>query len=121
LAKRWFSKEKRILFQAGAAEFEGLDAIIGSRKIAVAVKTTGHGAPSVQWQVKPGGWTTLFKGDERPDFVVFVWFTNRDALTTAACSLSPRRWWMLMYFKLTCTGTITSSVMGYLAWTRATL
>jgi hypothetical protein len=55
-------------------------AMKGSRKIAVAVKTTGHRAPSVQWQVKPGGWTTLFKGDERPDFVVFVWFTNPDAL-----------------------------------------
>jgi hypothetical protein len=54
-------------------------AMKGSRKIAVAVKTTGHGAPNVQWQVRPG-WTTLFKGDERPDFVVFVWFTTREAL-----------------------------------------
>jgi hypothetical protein len=53
-------------------------AMKGSRKIAIAVKTTGHGAPNVQWQTKPGA-TTLFKGDERPDFVVFVWFTAQDA------------------------------------------
>jgi hypothetical protein len=53
-------------------------AMKGSRKIAVAVKTTGHGAPNVQWQIKPP-MKTLFKGDERPDFVAFVWFTAPDA------------------------------------------
>jgi hypothetical protein len=53
-------------------------AMKGSRKIAIAVKTTGHGAPNVQWQIKSGA-KTLFKGDERPDFVVFVWFTARNA------------------------------------------
>jgi hypothetical protein len=51
---------------------------VGSRKIAIAVKTTGHAAPSVQWQIKPRA-KTLFKGDERPDFVVFVWFTAQNA------------------------------------------
>jgi hypothetical protein len=29
-------------------------------------------------EMKPGS-TTLFKGDERPDFVVFVWFTTPSA------------------------------------------
>jgi hypothetical protein len=54
-------------------------AMKGSRKIALAVKTTGHRATTAQWSVRSPDWTTLFKGDARPDFVVFVWFTNPDA------------------------------------------
>jgi hypothetical protein len=51
----------------------------GLRTIRIAVKTTGHGGQNAQWSVIPN-WTTLFKGDVRPDFVVFVWFTNPKAL-----------------------------------------
>jgi hypothetical protein len=53
-------------------------AMKGARKVSIAVKTTGHGGKSVQWAAKPG-WKSLFKGDTRPDFVVFVWFTSRVA------------------------------------------
>ena len=49
-------------------------AMKGSRKIALAVKTTGHRATSAQWSVSSPDWTTLFKGDTRPDFMVSVWF-----------------------------------------------
>jgi hypothetical protein len=47
----------------------------GSRNIRIAVKTTGHGSQNIQWGVDED-WTTLFKGDVRPDFVVFVWFSD---------------------------------------------
>ena len=47
----------------------------GSRNVRMAVKTTGHGSQNVQWSV-PQNWSTLFKGDVRPDFVVFVWFND---------------------------------------------
>jgi hypothetical protein len=63
-------------------------AMKGSRKIAMAVKTTGHAVPSVQWQAKPA-WTTLFKGAERPDFVIFVWFTSRTALDDCRLFIVP--------------------------------
>src|SRR5262245_43432010 len=45
----------------------------GSQNIRIAVKTTGHGGANAQWSVKED-WatTTLFKGDVRPDFVIFV-------------------------------------------------
>ncbi len=49
----------------------------GSKTIRIAVKTTGHGGQNSQWSVKPD-WKTLFKGDVRPDFVIFVWFTTRE-------------------------------------------
>jgi hypothetical protein len=52
----------------------------GSRNIRIAVKTTGHGSQNMQWSVDQD-WTTLFRGDVRPNFVVFVWFDdskNRD-------------------------------------------
>jgi hypothetical protein len=52
-------------------------AMTGSRKIAIAVKTTGLGSSTIVWNMKPG-WTTLFKGEVRPDYVVFVWFTTVD-------------------------------------------
>ena len=65
-------------------------AMKGSRKIAIAVKTTGHGVSNVQWQMKPG-WTTLFKGDERPDFVVFVWFTTPAALDDCRVFVVPAK------------------------------
>jgi hypothetical protein len=51
----------------------------GNRMISIAVKCTGRGGTSVQWSRKPGAWTSLFKGDTRPEFVVFVWFTSRSA------------------------------------------
>lgn len=50
----------------------------GSQTIRVAVKTTGHGGQNAQWSVIQN-WTTLFKGGARPDFVIFVWFTDRKA------------------------------------------
>ena len=65
-------------------------AMKGARKISIAVKTTGHGAPNVQWNMKPG-WTTLFKGDVRPDYVVFVWFTARDALDDCRIFVVPAK------------------------------
>ena len=60
--------------------------LLGVRPLAV--KTTGHGAPNVQWSMKPG-WTTLFKGDVRPDYAVFVWFTLRDALDDCRIFIVP--------------------------------
>jgi hypothetical protein len=48
----------------------------GSETIRIAVKTTGHCGQNAQWSVDPN-WTTLFKGDVHPDFVIFVWFTSR--------------------------------------------
>src|SRR6516225_1965872 len=47
----------------------------GSRNIRIAVKATGHGSDNIQWSVDQN-WTTLFRGDVRPDFVVFVWFND---------------------------------------------
>jgi hypothetical protein len=52
-------------------------AMRGTRKLAIAVKTTGLGSTISVWNMKPG-WTTLFKGDVRPDFVVFVRFVTFD-------------------------------------------
>jgi hypothetical protein len=48
----------------------------GSRNIRIAVKTTEHGSQNIQWGADKD-WTTLFKGDVRPDFVVFVWFNRQ--------------------------------------------
>jgi hypothetical protein len=48
----------------------------GSKNIRIAVKTTGHGSQNAQWSVIKNR-KTLFKGDVRPDFVIFVWFTSR--------------------------------------------
>jgi hypothetical protein len=60
----------------------------GSRNIRIAVKATGHGSQNVQWSV-PQGWNTLFKGDVRPDFVVFVWFNDRKNLDTCRIFVVP--------------------------------
>jgi len=49
-----------------------------SRNIRIAVKTTGHGGENAQFSVNRD-WTSLFKGDVRPDFVIFVWFTAQGA------------------------------------------
>jgi hypothetical protein len=46
-----------------------------NKTIKIAVKATGHGQSSVQWNKKPGT-TTLFKGDVHPDFVIFAWFSD---------------------------------------------
>ena len=54
---------------------QDLIAAKGSRNVRIAVKATGHGSQNVQWSV-PQDWTTLFKGDVWPDFVVFVWFND---------------------------------------------
>jgi len=51
-------------------------AMKGNCRRAIAVKTTGHAGANVQWNAPPG-WKTLFKGDTRPDFVIFVWFTDK--------------------------------------------
>ena len=47
--------------------------------IKMAVKATGHGHSSVQWATKPNR-QTLFKGEVRPDFVIFVWFSDKNHL-----------------------------------------
>ena len=44
------------------------------RNVRIAVKSCGPNACS-QWSMSPG-WSTLFKDDERPDFVAFVWFVD---------------------------------------------
>jgi hypothetical protein len=51
----------------------------GRKNIRIAVKTTGSSSDTVQWSVNED-WATnsLFKGDTKPDFVVFVWFTSRE-------------------------------------------
>lgn len=46
------------------------------RNVRIAVKASGSSGNSVQWSAKPG-WKSLFKGTERPDFVVFVWFFDK--------------------------------------------
>ena len=52
------------------------DYLLARRDISCrAVKTTGHRSQNMQWGVDED-WTTLFKGDVRPDFVVFVWFSD---------------------------------------------
>jgi hypothetical protein len=62
----------------------------GSQNIRIAVKTTGHGGASAQWSVKPD-WatTTMFKGNVRPDFVVFVWFNQREILDACRIFVVP--------------------------------
>jgi hypothetical protein len=60
----------------------------GSRTLRIAVKTTGHSNANVQWSV-PTNWTTLFKGQERPDFVIFVWFTNPDKVDECRVFIVP--------------------------------
>ena len=60
----------------------------GSRTVRIAVKATGHNNANVQWSV-PTNWTTLFKGDVRPDFVIFVWFTNPNDLDECRIFIVP--------------------------------
>jgi len=45
------------------------------RTVRLAVKTTGHTSSDVQWNAK-FGWSSLFKGDVVPDYVIFVWFDD---------------------------------------------
>jgi hypothetical protein len=61
-----------------------------SQNIRIAVKTTGHAGANAQWSVKED-WatTTLFKGDVRPDFVIFVWFNNREMLDACRIFVVP--------------------------------
>jgi hypothetical protein len=70
---------------AGAAALLHLQNV-GSLRIAV--KATGHNNANVQWSV-PTNWTTLFKGDVRPDFVIFVWFTNPNNLDECRIFIVP--------------------------------
>jgi hypothetical protein len=51
-----------------------LVAMKGSTNVRIAVKTSGPSG-SMQWSAKPG-WTTLFKGETRPDYMIFVWFND---------------------------------------------
>jgi hypothetical protein len=62
----------------------------GSQNMRIAVKTTGHGGANAQWSVKED-WatTTLFKGDVRPDFVIFVWFNHREMLDACRIFVVP--------------------------------
>jgi hypothetical protein len=65
-------------------------AMKGKRRVAIAVKATGYGGSNVQWSM-PLNWTTLFKGDTRPDFVVFVWFTDNNRLDDCRIFVVPAR------------------------------
>jgi hypothetical protein len=67
-----------------------LFAAMGKNTLRIAVKATGHGQSSVQWGMKPD-WKTLFKGDDRPDFVVFVWFTDKVRLDDCRIFVVPAR------------------------------
>jgi hypothetical protein len=62
----------------------------GSQNIRIAVKTTGHRSINAQWSVKED-WAdeTMFKGDVRPDFVIFVWFNNRKVLDACRIFVVP--------------------------------
>jgi len=62
----------------------------GSRTIRIAVKATGHGSQNVQWSVDQN-WTTLFRGDVRPDFVVFVWFNDTNQLDSCRIFVVPAK------------------------------
>jgi hypothetical protein len=52
-------------------------AMKNKRNIRIAVKASGSSGNSVQWSAAPG-WKSLFKGSERPDFVIFVWFFDKE-------------------------------------------
>jgi hypothetical protein len=56
----------------------------------LAVKATGHSSSDVQWNA-PYGWSTLFKGDTRPDFVVFVWFDDKSNLDSCRVFVVPAK------------------------------
>jgi hypothetical protein len=60
----------------------------GSRNIRIAVKATGHRLHNAQWSVAQD-WKTLFKGDVRPDFVVFVWFHDPNELDACRIFIVP--------------------------------
>jgi hypothetical protein len=49
----------------------------GERTIRLAVKATGFNSTDVQWSAE-FGWTTLFKGETHPNYVIFIWF-NKNA------------------------------------------
>ena len=63
-------------------------AMKGRRTVRLAVKASGGN--SVQWSAKPG-WTTLFKGTERPDFVIFVWFFDKKDIDARRIFIVPAR------------------------------
>ena len=47
--------------------------------LTIAVKTIGRGSTQAQWSGTPGKTAsaeTIFRGETRPDFVVFVWFVG---------------------------------------------
>jgi len=60
----------------------------GKHTIRIAVKATGHNSSDVQWSSKYG-WATLFKGETKPDFVIFVWFDNKNALDSCRVFVVP--------------------------------
>lgn len=67
-----------------------LVAMKGKRTVKIAVKATGHGVNTVQWGIKPGS-RSLFKGDTRPDFVIFVWFANSQNLDRCRLFIVPSK------------------------------
>jgi hypothetical protein len=54
------------------------------------VKATGQNSNDVQWNA-PFGWTTLFKGETRPDFVIFVWFNDKDDIDSCRVFVVPAK------------------------------
>jgi hypothetical protein len=60
----------------------------GKHIIGIAVKATGHNSSHVQWNAKYG-WITLFKGETKPNFVIFVWFDNKDVLDSCRVFVVP--------------------------------
>ena len=52
-----------------------LVAMKGGVHVRIAVKTSGPSG-AMQWSCKPG-WQTLFKGETRPDFMIFIWFHHK--------------------------------------------
>ena len=47
----------------------------GNQTIKISVKATGHQSDAVQWR-RDHDAESMFKGDVRPDFVIFVWFAD---------------------------------------------
>ena len=76
----------------GMMNAPGIDlfAAKGKLNLRIAVKATGHAQPTVQWSIKPNS-KTLFKGDVRPDFVVFVWFTDKERLDDCQIFVVPAK------------------------------
>jgi hypothetical protein len=62
----------------------------GSRTLRFAVKATGHNSNDVQWSAK-FGWDSLFKGDTKPDYVIFVWFNSKIDIDSCRVFIVPAK------------------------------